>query len=116
MQLLSTTQRAISLVMGPKDKNAEAPSRWSNKVTRESDALDLESGVFTFRDPRRIALSLKRSAEASLRRKSNAFRSAMSMLTFFINRAGKNLTDERKRVLERAKNELRKAFGRMPRR
>ena len=96
-------------------RKAERADRWSNRVTRESDALDLEPGVFTFRDPRRIARSLKRSAEESLRRKSGAFRSAMSMLTFFINRAGKNLPGERKRVLQRAKDELRKAFGRMPR-
>lgn len=91
-----------------------APNRWSNRVTRESDALDLERDVFTFSDPRRIARSLKRSAEESLRRKSTAFRSAMSMLNFFINRAGKNLPAERKRVLERAKDELRRAFGRLP--
>jgi len=76
-----------------------------------SDALDLESGVFTKRSPRQIALSLKRSAEASRRRKSEPFRSAMSMLTFHINRAGRNLSPERRRVLDRAKQELRAAFG-----
>jgi len=101
--------------MNRRGKRDEAPDRWSNRVTRESDALDLEAGVFTFADPRRIAGSLKRSAEASLRRKSGAFRSAMSMLNFFINRAGKNLPEERKKALERAKEELRKAFGRLPR-
>lgn len=77
-----------------------------------SDALDLEHGVFTKRTPREIALSLKRSAEASHRRKSEPFRSAMSMLNFHINRAGKSLTPERRRVLDRAKQELRAVFHR----
>jgi hypothetical protein len=86
--------------------------RWSGEVTRESDALDLEPGVFTKKTARAIALSLKRSAEASTRRKGTPFQSAMSMLTFYINRAGHTLSDERRAVLERAKDELRKAFGR----
>jgi hypothetical protein len=77
-----------------------------------SDALDLERGVFTKTSPRAIALSLKRSAEHSARRKSEPYRSAMSMLTFHINRAGKSLSPERRRVLDRAKQELRSAFGR----
>ena len=85
---------------------------WSGDVTSKSDALDLEEGVFTFDSPRRIAQSLKRSAEASKRRKGSAYQSAMSMLNFYINRAGKNLPDDRKQVLENAKDELRKAFGR----
>ena len=89
-----------------------APHRWSQEVTRTSNALDLEPGVFTFDSPRRIALSLRRSAEASTRRKATAFRSAMSMLNFYINRAGKNLPAKRKQVLEDAKDELRAAFGR----
>ena len=80
-----------------------------------SDALDLEPGVFMQRSPRRIAESLKRSAERSLRRKSSPFRSAMSMLTFYINRAGKNLPPERRRVLQQAKDELRSLFGKVPR-
>jgi hypothetical protein len=91
-----------------------ATEYWSGDVTRHSDALDLESGVFTWDDPARIARSLKRSAERSERRKSAPFRSAMSMLTFYINRAGKDLSDDRRKVLERAKDELRKAFGRAP--
>jgi len=91
----------------------EKKARWSQDV--HSYALDLEPGVFTWDDPRRIAHSLKRSAEASDRRKSNAFRSAMSMLTFYINRAGAGLSSERKAVLDRAKDELRKDFGRSPR-
>lgn len=98
-----------------KDERSPSKRFWSNEVTRNSNALDLEEGVFTWDDPRRIARSLKRSAEESLRRKADPFRSAMSMLTFFVNRAGKNLPDERKRVLERAKDELRKEFGRAPR-
>jgi hypothetical protein len=84
--------------------------RWSAKVTRESNAMDLEPGVFTWDDPRRIARSLKHSAEVSRRRKGPPFRSAMSMLIFYINRAGKNLPAERREVLERAKEELRAAF------
>ncbi len=89
------------------------PSRyWSGKVTRESAALDLEEGVFTWRDPKRIARSLKQSAEASTRRKAPPFRSAMSMLVFYINRAGKNLDDGQLRILEQAKDELRALYGR----
>jgi hypothetical protein len=90
----------------------QTPHRWSAKVARESNALDLEPGVFELDDPRRIALSLKRSAEASSRRKSEPYRSAMSMLTFYINRAGRNLDDDRRRTLETAKVELRRVFGR----
>jgi hypothetical protein len=86
---------------------------WSGAVTRNSNALDLESSVFTQRSPRNIALSLKRSAERSRRRKGTPYQSAMSMLNFYINRAGKGLPDGRKRVLARAKDELRKAFGRV---
>jgi len=86
--------------------------RWSARVTRESDALDLQHGVFAKRDPKAIARSLKRSAKHSQRRKANPYRSALSMLTFYINRAGKNLPASRKKVLQRAKDELRHAFGR----
>ena len=81
-------------------------------MTRESNALDLDRGVFTWRDPKRIARSLKRSAEHSRRRKSDPYRSAMSMLTFYVNRAGTNLPSSRRRVLERTKVELKHAFGR----
>ena len=88
-----------------------ATARWSKRVTETSDALDLEPAVFR-RGARGIALSLKRSAERSRRRKADAFRSAMSMLTFYVNRAGKKLSPARKRVLERAKEELRAAFHR----
>lgn len=87
-----------------------AKNRWSDKVTRNSNALDLEKGVFTWNDPGRIARSLKRSAEASKRRKATPYMSAMSMLNFYINRAGSNLDPRQKRVLERAKKELRKLF------
>jgi Protein of unknown function (DUF3175) len=86
--------------------------RWSQRVTRESDALDLEGGVFSQRDPKRIAASLKRSAERSRRRKSSPYRSALSMLTFYINRAGKKLPAGRRKTLQRAKVELRRQFGR----
>lgn len=86
--------------------------RWSGRVTRESNALDLERAIFTSGDPQRIALSLKRSAERSERRKASPYQSAMSMLTFYINRAGKGLPQRKLRVLERAKGELRKVFGR----
>jgi hypothetical protein len=95
----------------PKIKKSRT-RRWSAHVTRKSDALDLEPQIFRSNDPRKIALSLKRSAQASKRRKSAPFRSAMSMLTFYINRAGKNLPLKRRRVLEQAKNELRDVFGR----
>jgi hypothetical protein len=84
--------------------------RWSARVTRNSNALDLDRSVFTWKDPHRIALSLKRSAEHSHRRKSEPYRSAMSMLTFYINRAGSKLSARQREVLERAKSELRKAF------
>lgn len=86
--------------------------KWSAKVAETSDALDLEPGVFRSQDPKRIAASLKRSAERSGRRKAGPFRSAMTMLTFYINRVGKTLPATRRRMLERAKGELRKQFGR----
>lgn len=84
--------------------------RWSQDVTRKSNALDLEPGVFTWDNPRHIARSLQRSAETSARRKSSPYRSAMSMLTFYINRAGNTLPPERRKVLEQAKTELRKLY------
>jgi len=83
---------------------------WSKEVTKHSIALDLEEGVFTFKNPKKIALSLKRSAEESTRRKAKPFQSAMSILNFYINRAGKNLNEEQKKILEQAKVELRKLF------
>ena len=97
-----------------KKKKARASSKkyWSGRVTKESNAMDLQDGVFTFSNPRRIALSLKRSAEKSSRRKSDPFRSAMSMLNFYINRAGSNLPARRKAVLNHAKLELRRLFKR----
>src|SRR3989304_1759859 len=94
---------------------AQAPGkRWSQHVTETSAALDLERDVFTSDDPRAIAQSLKRSAERSRRRKSSPYRSAMSMLVFYINRASKNLSKRRLDILEQAKAELRKAFDRDP--
>jgi len=87
-------------------------SRWSQRVTRESDALDLKGGVFKLRSAKAIAASLKRSAERSSRRKTGAYRSALSMLTFYINRAGRNLPKTDRDRLERAKAELKRQFGR----
>jgi len=86
--------------------------KWSQRVTETSDALDLETGVFRKGSPRQIASSLKRSADQSRRRKTDSFRSAMSMLTFYMNRAGKQLTAERRHVLDAAKDELRTIYGR----
>ena len=86
---------------------------WSKEITEKSDALDLDKGVFTWKNPKRIAASLKCSAETSRRRKGRPFQSAMSMLNFYINRAGKNLPSERKKVLNQTKEELRKLFGKI---
>lgn len=98
---------------GPKGAaTRRAPKRWSQRVTRESDALDLERGVFKQTSAKKIAASLKHSAEASRRRKAGAYRSALSMLTFYINRAGKNLSKSQRARLERAKHELKHEFGR----
>ena len=88
--------------------------KWSGEVTENSNALDLEKDVFKNDDPDEIARSLKRSAEQSSRRQSEPFRSAMSMLTFYINRAGKNLPVARRKTLEAAKQALRRIFGRAP--
>jgi len=93
---------------------AGTTKRWPQNVTEHSHALDLEKGVFALEDPKEIAASLKRSAEASKRRKADPFRSAMSMLVFYMNRAGKNLSDADRARLEQAKDELRKAFGKEP--
>ena len=96
-----------------KSSTGKAPSnRWSQRVTRESDALDLKRGVFTLTDPKKIAASLKRSAEHSSRRKAGAYRSALSMLTFYLNRAGKTLPKTQRDRLQRAKGELKRQFGR----
>jgi len=96
---------------GGRGRAARGAKRWSQRVTRTSNALDLERGVFTLASPHAIALSLKRSALASRRRKTNPYRSALSMLTFYVNRAGGGLSAARRRKLERAKTELRAVFG-----
>ena len=97
---------------GPrKSTKHAAPKRWSQRVTKESDALDLKRGVFKLTSPKKIAVSLKRSAEHSTRRKTGAYRSALSMLTFYINRAGKTLPRTQRERLEKAKVELKRAFG-----
>jgi hypothetical protein len=93
-------------------RHASSSRKWSAKVTKESRALALDQDVFTWDSPKRIAASLKRSAERSRARKSEPYRSAMSMLTFYINRAGKGLSAARKKTLEQAKVELRRLFGR----
>ncbi|HML29801.1 MAG TPA: DUF3175 domain-containing protein, partial [Hyphomicrobium sp.] len=93
-------------------RSAHSTQRWSAQVTKTSDALDLKAHLFESADPAEIAKSLKRSAERSKRRKGTPYQSAMSMLTFYINRAGKNLSARRHHILSRAKDELRKAFGR----
>jgi len=95
-----------------KSSRKASPKRWSRRVTRESDALDLKRGVFKQTSARKIAASLKRSAEHSARRKSGAYRSALSMLTFYINRAGRKLPKTQRERLERAKAELKREFGR----
>ena len=95
-----------------KPKSESKPKRWTQRVMETSNALDLEQGVFTWDDPKRIAESLKRSAEKSKRRKTSPYRSAMSMLTFHINRAGKKLSKEQRANLEAAKDELRALYGR----
>lgn len=97
--------------MEPKQRES-----WSRRVAERSDALDLEPGVFTLADPREVARSLKRSADRSQRRKVDPFRSAMSMLNFYINRAGRNLPHARRECLEQAKDELRDLYGRPRRR
>jgi Protein of unknown function (DUF3175) len=101
----STAQRKAGASKAP-------PKRWSQRVTRESDALDLKRGVFKLTSAKKIAASLKRSAEHSSRRKSGAYRSALSMLTFYLNRAGKTLPKTQRERLERAKLELKHQFGR----
>jgi hypothetical protein len=106
------TGRRRSSASGRTAAGRGATLRWSQRVTERSDALTLDRGVFILKDPKRIAASLKRSAERSRRRKSDPFRSALSMLTFYINRAGRNLPAARKRTLMRAKDELRKQVGR----
>jgi len=98
-----------------KRKTAAKKTRWSGAVTRRSNALDLKKKIFTSGNPDTIAASLKRSAEHSRRRKATPYRSAMSMLTFYINRAGKDLPAQQKRVLERAKDALREKFGKKKR-
>jgi len=100
--------RASKKTRAPRKKTR----RWSQRVTDTSDALDLERGVFSLKDPRAIARSLKRSAERSRRRKAEPFRSAMSMLNFYINRAGRKLPKSRRSRLEKAKDELRRLYQR----
>lgn len=104
-----TSAKASASKKGPKKKTAR---RWSKKVNETSDAMDLREGLFKSNDPKKIAQSLKRSASRSKRRKAGPYQSAMSMLNFYINRGGENLSASKRKVLEQSKNELRKIFGR----
>ncbi len=112
------TRKSKTLRATPKARKSTAKKprtkKWSAEVMQKSDAMDLTPGVFKLRSPKAVARSLKRSAELSLRRKATPFRSAMSMLNFEINRGGKNLTADQKRILNQAKGELRKLFDRPP--
>jgi hypothetical protein len=107
-----TTARKVDTALRKSGARKASPKRWSQRVTRESDALDLKRGVFTLTSAKKIAASLKRSAEHSSRRKAGAYRSALSMLTFYINRAGKTLPKTQRERLQRAKGELKRQFVR----
>ena len=112
MKQRQTTRRRKKQAGRPASPRRPQDRRWSARVTRTSNALDLQQGVFSLDDPRAVARSLKRSADRSRRRKADPFRSAMSMLTFYLNRAGNQLPARRRRVLEQAKDELRDLYGR----
>ncbi len=107
-----TARRGTKVRPKAQGRARRSPRRWSQAVTEGSNALDLQRGVFSQKDPDRIAASLKRSAELSKRRKADPYRSALSMLTFYINRAGKNLPASRKRILNAAKRKLHEKFHR----
>ncbi len=111
LKMTESHRRARKASAARKTRKA-TPRRWSQRVTKESDALDLKSGVLNLTSAKKIAASLKRSAERSSRRKTGAYRSALSMLTFYINRAGKNLPKMQRGRLQRAKAELKHQFGR----
>jgi hypothetical protein len=106
-----TSARKVDTARRKSGARKASPKRWSQRVTRESDALDLKQGVFKLTSAKQIAASLKRSAEHSSRRKAGAYRSALSMLTFYINRAGKTLPKTQRERLQRAKGELKRQFG-----
>src|SRR3984957_16033981 len=108
----TTRRRTATKTSSSSKKPPTKSKRWSQRVTKESDALDLKRGLFTLTDPKKIAASLNRSAERSSRRKTGAYRSALSMLTFYINRAGKTLPKTQRDRLQRAKDELKHQFGR----
>ncbi|MGH7994820.1 MAG: DUF3175 domain-containing protein [Opitutaceae bacterium] len=97
--------------MKPRRRTRKTVRRWSGRVTATSHAMDLEPGVFKGSDPKRIAASVKRSAERSRHLKTTPYRSALSMITFYSNRGGRNLTAQKKAVLQRAKGELKRLFG-----
>lgn len=97
----------------PSRQSPETRNKWSGRITQTSHALELDEGLFTWKDPKKIARSLQRSAEVSTQRKTSPFRSAMSMLVFYINRAGKHLDKEQLKILEKAKVELRNLYGKL---
>jgi hypothetical protein len=109
---MAKSQTSSKSARKPRKPTRTTPRRWSATVTETSDAMDLEKNVFKSESPKHIAASVKRSAERSRRRKSSPFRSAMSMLNFYINRAGQNLSASHRRVLEAAKDQLRRLFHR----
>lgn len=107
------TKKSVAKKSAPKKSGKKAkPKKWSKKVTATSNAMDLEKDIFKSKDPKKIASSVKRSAEKSKRKKAGPFQSAMSMINFYENRAGDNLSAAQKKVLDKSKNELRKLFGR----
>ena len=107
----SAAKKSTAKKSSKKSPAKKAPRKWSKKVNETSDAMDLEQGVFKGNDPKKIAQSIKRSASKSKRRKTTPFQSAMSMINFYENRGGKNLSASKKKVLDEAKEELRKLFG-----
>lgn len=113
LSLFMAQTAATVMSKAKSESDPDRDKKWSARVTRESHALMLEEGVFTWKDPHRIARSLKRSAETSTQRKAAPFQSAMSMLNFYINRAGKNLDATQRQVLEQAKQELRRLYNRI---
>lgn len=108
----SVPKKAAAKSSTKKAAKKSSPKKWSKKVTQTSDAMDLERDIFKSKDPKKIAESVKRSAEKSKRKKAGPFQSAMSMINFYENRAGDNLSAVQKKVLDKSKNELRKLFGR----
>ncbi len=111
-KMATTKKAAKKKSSSKKTAKKSAPKKWSKKVTETSDAMDLEKDIFKSKDPKKIAVSVKHSAEKSNRKKAGPFQSAMSMINFYENRGGKNISTAQKKILDDSKNELRKLFGR----